>query len=165
MGNLRQLQKQYGEAEKSYRKALDVDPTNSDALNGLMTVYLVQKDPTRRSLPPIRKSPRFPTAARFTIFWARRFSTPRKTTRLPRLPCASPPNSTRKLGRGVQARTSILQSEGSLRPGPSATYQQSGEGTIRGEISFYILLGEMYETKTRLDQANNLYQESIADSV
>ena len=43
MGNLHQLQKQYAEAIKFYQQALDKDPASTDALQGLMNTYLVQK--------------------------------------------------------------------------------------------------------------------------
>ena len=43
MGNLHQLQKQYGEAIKFYQQALDKDPASTDALQGIMNAYLAQK--------------------------------------------------------------------------------------------------------------------------
>ena len=45
MGNLYQLQKQYSEAIKFYQQALDKDPSSTDALQGVMNVYLAQKQP------------------------------------------------------------------------------------------------------------------------
>ena len=42
-GNLRLLQKQYGDAEKYYQQALERDPNSSEGLSGLMNAYLAQK--------------------------------------------------------------------------------------------------------------------------
>ena len=42
LGNLRFVQKQYGEAGKAYQDALDRDPNSTDALRGLMNTYLAQ---------------------------------------------------------------------------------------------------------------------------
>ena len=36
-------QKQYGEAEKAYQQALDLNANSKDALRGLMNTYIAQK--------------------------------------------------------------------------------------------------------------------------
>ena len=43
MGNLRIAEKQFNEAGKAYQQALDHDPNSAEALSGLMSTYLVQK--------------------------------------------------------------------------------------------------------------------------
>ena len=45
MGNLHGMEKQYAEAIKFYQQALDQDPTSTEALQGIMNIYLVQKQP------------------------------------------------------------------------------------------------------------------------
>ena len=43
MGNLRLVQRQFGDAEKAYQQGLDRDPRSADALSGLMNTYLAEK--------------------------------------------------------------------------------------------------------------------------
>ena len=43
MGNLKFAQKQYGEAERAYQRALGLNANSKDALRGLMNTYIAQK--------------------------------------------------------------------------------------------------------------------------
>ena len=44
LGTLRSLENRYADAEKAYLTVLELDPSSSEGLSGLMRVYLAQKD-------------------------------------------------------------------------------------------------------------------------
>src|SRR5204862_4524672 len=43
LGNLRMAQNNLSEAQKAFQQALDLDPNSTDALGGVLNVYLIQK--------------------------------------------------------------------------------------------------------------------------
>ena len=43
LGNLRMAQNNLAEAQKAFQQALDLDPNSTDALGGVLNVYLIQK--------------------------------------------------------------------------------------------------------------------------
>jgi tetratricopeptide (TPR) repeat protein len=72
MGNLYQLQKQYAEAIKFYEQALDKDAASTDALQGIMNVYLAQKQPDQAIAAARAQIAKSPKLAASTICWAPR---------------------------------------------------------------------------------------------
>lgn len=47
MGNLQKLQGRFGEAESWYKQALNHEPSSPEVLSGLLSVYLIQKQPAK----------------------------------------------------------------------------------------------------------------------
>jgi cellulose synthase operon protein C len=159
MGNLHQLQKQYAEAIKFYQQALDKDAASTDALQGIMNVYLAQKQPDHAvaaARTQIAKSPN--TSGFYDLLGTALFDNKKdlsgaeaafhKAIELDK----NNADALLKLGEVQAAQGSVSQA--------LATYQQSIKDHPR-EIAFYILAGEMYESQSDWNNAKDMYQKAL----
>jgi tetratricopeptide (TPR) repeat protein len=158
-GNLRLLQKQFNEAAKAFQKALDLDPKNSDALSGLMNTYLVQKQVDKAIEAANTQIAKVPNNSNFydllgtALFnnkkdYAGAEAALRKAAELDK----KNSDALLKLGQALHAQGSSDKA--------IATYQQSIKDNPN-EVSFYILLGELYEGQKNWDGAKNMYQKAL----
>ena len=159
MGNLRQIQKQYADAEKSYRKALDIDPANSDALNGLMTVYITQKDPDKAIAAANAQIAKMPNSSAFYDLLGTAQFNAKKDYKAAEAALRKATELDKKNSDALLKLGEVFAAEGSVDQA-IATYQQSVKDNP-GEISFYILLGEMYEAKHDWNSAKDMYQKAL----
>ena len=159
MGNLRQLQKQYGEAEKFYQKGLDVDPSNSDALNGLMTVYLNQKEVDKAIAAANAQIAKVPNSSAFHDLLGTALSNYKKDYKGAETELRKAADLDKKNSDALLKLGQVLNAQGSVDQA-IATYQQSAKENPN-EISFYILLGELYESQKKFDDAKNMYQKAL----
>ncbi len=159
LGNLRLLQKQFNPAAKAFQKALDVDPKNSDALGGLMNTYLVQKQVDKAIAAANAQIAKVPNSSAFydllgtALFnnkkdYAGAEAALRKAAELDK----KNSDALLKLGQALHAQGSADKA--------IATYQQSIKDNPN-EVSFYILLGELYEGQKNWDGAKNMYQKAL----
>ncbi len=159
LGNLRLLQKQYDPAAKSYQKALDVDPSNSDALGGLMNTYLVQKQADKAVAVANAQIAKVPNSSAFydllgTALFNNKKDYPAAETALRKAAELDKKNSDALLKLGQ-----VLNAQGSAEKA-IATYQQSVKDNPN-EVSFYILLGELYEGQKKWEDARGMYQKAL----
>ncbi len=159
MGNLRQLQRQYGEAEKFYQKGLDVDPSNSDALNGLMTVYLNQKEVDKAIAAANAQIAKVPNSSAFHDLLGTALSNYKKDYKGAETELRKAADLDKKNSDALLKLGQVLNAQGSVDQA-IATYQQSAKENPN-EISFYILLGELYESQKKFDDAKNMYQKAL----
>jgi tetratricopeptide (TPR) repeat protein len=159
LGNLRLLQKQFNESSKAYQKALDIDPKNSDALNGLMNTYLLQKQVDKAIDAANAQIAKVPNSSAFydllgTVLFNNKKDYAGAEAALRKAADLDKKNSDALLKLGQ-----VLHAEGS--PDKAiATYQQSIKDNPN-EVSFYILLGELYEGQKNWDSAKNMYQKAL----
>jgi tetratricopeptide (TPR) repeat protein len=159
MGTLYQLQKQYLEAIKFYQQALDKDAASTDALQGIMNVYLLQKQPDQAvaaARAQIAKSP--DTGGFYDLLGTALFQNKKdlsgadaafhKAIELDK----NNSDALLKLGQVQAAQGSVGQA--------LALYQQSIKDHPR-EIAFYILAGEMYESQNDWSNAKTMYQKAL----
>lgn len=159
MGNLHQRQKQYPEAIKFYQQALDKDAASTDALQGIMNVYLMQKQPDQAvaaARTQIAKSPN--TSGFYDLLGTALFDNKKdlsaaeaafhKAIELDK----NNSDALLKLGEVQAAQGSVSQA--------LALYQQSIKDHPR-EIAFYILAGEMYESQSDWNDAKGMYQKAL----
>jgi tetratricopeptide (TPR) repeat protein len=159
MGTLYQLQKQYLEAIKFYQQALDKDAASTDALQGIMNVYLLQKQPDQAvaaARAQIAKSP--DTGGFYDLLGTALFQNKKdlsgadaafhKAIELDK----NNSDALLKLGQVQAAQGSVGQA--------LALYQQSIKDHPR-EIAFYILAGEMYESQSDWSNAKTMYQKAL----
>jgi tetratricopeptide (TPR) repeat protein len=159
MGNLHQLQKEYAEAIKFYQQALDKDAASTDALQGIMNVYLAQKQPDQAvaaARTQVAKSPN--TSGFYDLLGTALFNNKKdlsgadaafqKAIELDK----NNSDALLKLGEVQAAQGSVSQA--------LATYQQSIKDHPR-EIAFYILAGEMYESQSDWSNAKDMYQKAL----
>jgi tetratricopeptide (TPR) repeat protein len=158
MGNLYQLQKQYVEALKFYRQGLERDPGSTDGLQGMMNVYLAEKQPElaiAAARAQVAKSPN--TAGFYDLLGTALFQKKdlsgaevafRKAVELD----ANNSDALLKLGQVKVAQGAVDQA--------LEIYRQAMKDHPR-EIAFYILAGEMYESRKSWDEARAMYQKAL----
>ncbi len=160
MGAVRLLQKQFGEAEKFYQQALDMDPASSEALSGLMTTYIADKQPDKAiavANEQIAKSPK--NSNFYDLLGTGLFDTRkdlkgaeaalRKAVELDR-------NNTDALIKLAQVQVAEKNPSDAL-----ATYLQGIKDNPH-EARLYILAGELYESENQSDQARAVYQQALS---
>jgi len=159
MGNLRSLQKQWPDAERSYQQALDKDPSSSDALSGLMNLYIAQKQYDKAVAAANSQIAKAPNNSAFydllgTVLYNNKKDLKGAEDALRKAATLDPKNSDAllKLGQVQVASGSTDQA--------IATYQNSIQQNPR-EVSFYILMGELYEAKQDWNDAKTWYQKAL----
>jgi tetratricopeptide (TPR) repeat protein len=152
------MQKQYTEAVKFYQEALDKDPASTDALQGIMNIYLLQKQPDQAvaaGREQIAKSPN--TGGFYDLLGTALFEKKdlkgadtafHKAIELDK----NNSDALLKLGQVQAAEGSVDQA--------LALYHQSIKDHPR-EIAFYILAGEMYESQNNWNDAKTMYQKAL----
>ena len=160
MGNLRFVQKQYSDAAKAYQQALDRNADSTDALRGLMNTYIAEKQIDKAiaaANAQIRKSP---NNGRFYQLLGS------------------------ALGQGKGdlsgAEAAFAKSVALDKNNPDATIQLCQVRAARGEVdqaiatgeqslkdnprqpNLYIVMGDLYETKSNWKKAEDAFQNSLA---
>src|SRR2546423_2949782 len=159
MGNLKLVQRLYGDADKSYQQGLDHDPGSSDALSGLMNTALAQKQTDKavaEAKAAIANSPK--NSAFYDLLGTALFNNKkdmngaedafRKSAELDK----NNSDALLKLGQVQVAKGSVDDA--------IATYQRSLKDNSR-EASFYILMGELYESKRDWGKAKEYYHKAL----
>jgi len=162
LGNVQLAQKHFGEAEKFYQQALEKDSSSADALSGLMNTYVAQKEYDKAIAAANAQIAKSPNVSDFYDLLATALFDGKKDyagaeTALHKAVALDKNNidALQKLGK-VQAQ------QGSLDQA-LATYLQASKDNP-GEVSFYILAGELYEAKQNWDQAKAMYQQALSMS-
>jgi tetratricopeptide (TPR) repeat protein len=159
MGAMRLAQKQFGEAEKFYQQALEKDPSSAEGLRGLMAAYIQDKQVDKALAAANEQIAKSPNNSSFydllgTVLFESRKDTKGAETALRKAVELDKTNSNAlvKLGKVQIAEGAADQA--------LATYQQSIKDNPR-EVTFYILAGEIYESKSQWDQAKSMYQQAL----
>jgi cellulose synthase operon protein C len=159
MGNLRFVQKQYGEAGKAYGEALDRDANSVDALRGLMSTYIARKqidEAIAAANAQIAKSPS--NSGFYDLLGSALFRTKKDLNgaeaAFEKAAALDKHNSDAflKLGQ-VQATKGLLDQA-------ISTYQQGLKDTPR-EPNFYVGMGELYESRQDWSKATEAYQKAL----
>ena len=93
-GNLKFVQKQYGDAAKAYQDALDRNSDSTDALRGLMNTYAAENQVDKAIAAANRRSPSRPSIAASMICSAPHCSTAKKISAERRPRCRNQLRST-----------------------------------------------------------------------
>lgn len=160
LGNVQLAQKHFPEAEKFYQQALDKDPSSTEALSGLMNTYVAQKEYDKAIAAANAQIAKSPNTSNFydllatALFdgkkdYAGAEAALRKAVALDK----NNIDALEKLGK-VQAKQDSLEQA-------LATYLQASKDNPN-EAQFYILAGELYETKPNWDQAKAMYQQALS---
>ena len=160
MGNIHLAQKKYGEAEKSYQQALDKDPNSAEGLQGLMNSYFAEKQFDKGIAAAKAQIAKSPSNSNFYDLLGTGLFNGKKD-----LPGAEA--ALRKAVELDKNNTDALEKLGKVQVQEGnadqalALYQQSIKDNTR-EPRFYILCGELYESKQNWDQAKAMYQQALA---
>jgi len=160
LGNVQLAQKHYADAIKFYQQALDKDPSSAEGLSGVMNTYFAQKqfDPAIAAAnAQIAKSPN--NSNFYDLLGTALFNGKKD------LPGAEA--ALRKAVDLDKNNTDALEKLGKVQVQEGSTdkaialYQQSIKDNPR-EVRFYILSGELYESKQNWDQAKTMYQQALS---
>ncbi len=158
LGSLRFVQKQYDQAGKAYQDALERDANSSDALRGLINIFLVQNQIDKAiaaAKAQIAKSPAnsgFYDLLGTVLFRNERDLNGAETALKKSVELDRNSDALIKLGEVQAAKGEVDQA--------IATYQQAIKDHPRNP-NFHILLGELYESKRDWTQAQTAYQEAL----
>jgi tetratricopeptide (TPR) repeat protein len=159
MGNLKFVQKRYSDARKAYQQALDLEPNSKDAVGGLINTYLAQKEIDQAvtvANAQIVKSPNNSGLYDLlgTVLANNKKDLDGAERALEKSAELDKNNSDAwlKLGR-VRAAKGLVDEA-------IATFQQSLKVNPR-EANFYILMGELYESKQDWNKAKYAYQNAL----
>jgi tetratricopeptide (TPR) repeat protein len=159
LGNLQMVQNHFGEAEKSYAQALDRDTSSPDALAGLMNAYFADKQPDKAVAAANAQIAKSGNSSAFydllgTALFNEKKDLKGAETALQKSVALDKNNSDALLKLGQ-----VQVAEGST-DNAIATYQNALKDNPR-EPSFYILTGELYESKQDWDKAKQSYQKAL----
>ncbi len=159
LGNVQLSQKHHAEAIKFYQEALDKDPSSSEGLSGIMNTYFAQKDYDKAIAAANAQIAKAPNSNFYDLLGTALFNGKkdlhgadaalRKAIELDK----NNSDAVEKLGK-------VEVQEGNADQA-LALYQQSIKDNPR-EVRFYILAGELYESKQNYDQAKGMYQQALA---
>jgi cellulose synthase operon protein C len=159
LGNVQLAQKHHAEAEKFYQQALDKDPSSAEGLSGLMNTYFAQKEYDKAIAAANVQIAKSPKTSNFydllgTALFNGKKDLPGAEAALQKAVDLDKNNTDalEKLGK-VQVQEGNVDQAITL-------YQQSIKDNPR-EVRFYILTGELYESKQNWDQAKSMYQQAL----
>lgn len=162
MGNLMLARKNYRGAEGAYQQALDREIDSSDALAGLMNTYLAQNQ-TDNALAAVRAQiAKVPTSSGFyDLLGTALFDHKRNQRDLDAAETS--------LGKAIQLDKHNIDAWLKLSKAQAARGStEEAIGTCQhalesnpGEVSFYVLLGQLYESKQSWDKAKESYGKAL----
>jgi len=162
MGNLMLARRNYREAERAYQQALDRESDSSDALAGLMNSYLAQNQ-TDNALAAVRAQiAKVPNSSAFyDLLGTILFDHKRNQRDLDEAEASLGKaiqldkhniGAWLRLSRAQAARGSAEEAIGTC---------QNGLESNPGEVVFYVLMGQLYESKQSWDNAKEAYGKAL----
>ena len=159
LGNLRMAQNQYAEAQKAYQQALDQDPNSTDALGGVLNVYLCRSNRTRPSPRPRAELAKYPKNAGFHIMLGQLLMEQKRDLAGAEQEFKTPPTWTRKTPKPWSSWAWCRMS--GAPPIRLCKLISTGSKTNPKEIAFYLLAGSIYENKQDWEHAKQQYQKVL----
>jgi tetratricopeptide (TPR) repeat protein len=159
LGNLRLPDKRYPEAEKSFLRALDLDPKSSDALNGLMRTYLLQKDADKAIAAANAQIAKVPDSSAFYDLLGTALFDAKKDNKEAEAALQKSVELDRTNGDAYLKLGQVQFAEGSTSQA-IATYQQGIKDNPR-DPALYIFLGESYEHEQSWNDAKAAYRKAL----
>lgn len=159
MGNLKFVEGQYNEAEKSYQQALDRDANSADALRGLMNSYIAQKQADKAIAVAEAQISKSPNNGNFYDLLGTAFFHNKKDLGAAETAFKKSAELNRENPDPVIKLGQLLASEGKIDDA-IGTYR-SGLTTFPREMNLYLLLGDLYQSKHDWPNAESAYQKAL----
>lgn len=159
MGNIHLAQKQYADAVKYYQGALDRDSNSSEGLSGVMNTYVAQKEFDKAIAAAQTQIAKQPNNSNFYDLLGTALFNGRKDL-------AGAETALKKAVDLDKTNTDALEKLGKVQVQAGETdkalalYQQSIKDNPR-DARFYILCGELFESKKDYEQAKSMYQQAL----
>jgi len=159
LGNLRMAQNRPADAQKAFQQALDQDPNSTEAMGGVLNVYLIQKQPDKALAAANAQLAKFPKNAGFHIMVGRLLFEQKKDAagaeaEFRRAVDLDKNNAEALLGLGMVENAQGKEDQA------MQTYLRAADSNPR-EVGFYLLAGGIYENKQDWDHAKQLYQRVL----
>ncbi len=160
MGNVHLAQKHYADAIKYYQGALDRDPNSAEGLSGVMNTYVVQKQFDKAIAAAQAQIAKQPNNSYFYDLLGTALFNGKKDL-------AASEAALNKAIELDKTNTDALEKLGKVQVEAGQTdkaialYQQSIKDNP-GDARFYILCGELYESKKDYEQAKAMYQQALS---
>ena len=159
LGNLRMAQNQLAEAQKEYQQALDQDPNSTDALGGVLNVYLTQKDPDRAIATVRAQLAKYPKNAGFHIMLGQLLMEQKKDLAGAESEFKRATELDRNNGEAM-AKLGLVQNQLGNRDQALQTFLDGAKANPQ-DIAFNLLAGGVYESKQDWDHAKQQYQKAL----
>lgn len=159
LGNVQLAQKHFPDAEKLYQQALDKDANSAEGLSGLMNTYFAQKQFDKAITAANAQIAKSPNNSNFYDLLGTAMFNGKKDL----------PGAEAALQKAVELdknNTDALEKLGKVQVQEGhadqalSLYQQSIKDNPR-DFRFYILSGEIFESKQNWEQAKNMYQQAL----
>jgi Flp pilus assembly protein TadD len=160
MGNVNLAQKHFAEAEKSYRQALEKDPSSAEGLSGLMNTFFAQKEFDNAVAAANVQIAKVPNNSSFYDLLGTALFNGKKDFPGAEVALRKAVDLDKNNVDAIEKLGKVLIQQGAADQA-LALYQQSIQDHPK-EIRFYILSGELYETKQDWDHAKAMYQQALA---
>ena len=150
LGNLKFTEKQYGDAAKAYQQALDLNANSKDALRGLMNTYIAQKQIDRAiavANAQIAKSPN--NSGFYDLLGSALFHVKKDLNGAE----AAFSKALSLDGKNSDALIRLIKCRRQKEFGSGACDLPAGDPSQPQAAEFYILLGELYQSKQDWRQA------------
>jgi tetratricopeptide (TPR) repeat protein len=162
LGNIQLAQKHYADAEKFYQQALDKDPSSTEGLSGLMNTYVAEKQPDKAIAAANAQISKSPNNSNFYDLLGTALFNVKKDLGAAEAALRKAIELNKNNVDALEKLGKVQVQEGSVDQA-LALYQQSIKDNPR-EVAFYILCGELYESKKDWDRAKSMYQQALSVS-
>ena len=159
LGTLRLLENRYADAEKAYLTVLELDPSSSEGLSGLMRVYLAQKDADKAIAAANTQIAKSPNNSGFYDLLGTALFDNKKDYRGAEAALRKATDLDKNNTDAILKLGQVLNAEGSGDQA-LALFQQAVKDHPR-DVPLYLLLGEMLEAKHDWSGAKVAYQQLL----
>lgn len=158
-GGLNFVQKKYAAAEKAYREALDRDTNSADALRGLMNTFFVQNQTDKAIAAANAQIAKSPGNSSFYALLGATLFQNKKDLNGAEAAFAKAVELDKKNVSAIIKLGQVQAANGEVDKA-LATYQEAVKNNPH-EADFYVLMGELYDSKRQASQAEDAYQQAL----
>jgi cellulose synthase operon protein C len=159
LGQIQLAQKRYSEAEKFYQQALDKDPASSDGLSGLMNTYFAEKQMPKAVAAVNAQIQKVPNNSNFYDLLGTALFDGNKDLHGAETALRKAIELDKNNADAIEKLGKVQIQEGATDQA-IALYQQAIKDNP-GEARFYLLAGELYESKQDWDNAKSMYEQAL----
>ncbi len=159
LGNLRIAQNKLTEAQQAYQQALDLDPNSTDALGGVLNVYLLQKQPDRAVTAARAQLAKFPKSAGFHVMLGQLLMEQKKDLAGAEQEFQQAVDLDKNNSEAM-LKLGLVRSERGATDQALQTFLDGSKANPK-EVAFYLLAGGIYENRKDWDRAKQQYQKVL----
>jgi tetratricopeptide (TPR) repeat protein len=159
LGNLKSAQGKYSDAERSYQQALERDPQSADALTGLINTYISQQQADKAITAANTQIGKVPNSSSFYALLGTSLFNLKKDFGGAETALKKSVELDRRNSDALAKLGHVLTAQGKTDEA-IALYQRYLQDNPR-DANFYVLSGELHETKQDWARAQQVYQKAL----